>query len=106
MSRRKPEPTSDPAEGWDWEVRVDDDGVFDEVVALHAYVHLERMDTGAWWMTINTGEGKSIVVWIKGRGTVTATAHVEETGRYMGGIGTARVKREHEACSGEERGDE
>jgi hypothetical protein len=38
---------SDPC---DIEVRLDHEGGLDEVLARDAYVHLERMDEGAWWM--------------------------------------------------------
>lgn len=37
------------------EVRRNDDGTLDEVVATGCDFHLEQMDQGHWWMVISKG---------------------------------------------------
>ena len=37
------------------EVRLNEDGTLDEIVANGAYVHLEQMDDGCWWMAVESG---------------------------------------------------
>ena len=37
------------------EVRLNADGTLDEVVAFGAYVHLEQMSAGDWWLGIESG---------------------------------------------------
>ena len=45
------------------EIRLDDQGGLDEVVATDVrLVHLERMDKGAWWMRLDLADGSAIVV--------------------------------------------
>ncbi len=43
------------------EIRRNDDGTLDEVVARDAVVHLEQMDDDHWWMCIESG-GESVHV--------------------------------------------
>jgi hypothetical protein len=43
------------------EIRLDDRGQLDEVVAW-GFIHLERMDTGHWWLGIDTVDGKRLMV--------------------------------------------
>lgn len=51
-----------------WEIRCDEDDVFDEVVASNpASVHLERMDNCAWWLGITFDDGTEIHVNIGAR---------------------------------------
>jgi len=61
-------------EGARWILRDDGMGELDEVVAHDAGVHLERMDTNAWYLGIQVG-GEVLQVWIGAKRTkVTATA--------------------------------
>lgn len=48
-----------PPEG---EIRLNEDGTLDEVVAADCFVHLEQMDEGLWWMRIALPDGSAIVV--------------------------------------------
>jgi hypothetical protein len=45
-----------------FEIRNDADGALDEVIAHNAFVHLERMDTNAWWLGITLPDGRCIHV--------------------------------------------
>ena len=36
------------------EVRLNEDGTLDEIVAFGAYVHLEQMDDGHWWLAVES----------------------------------------------------
>lgn len=58
---------------WAHEIRPNDDGTLDEVVAYGA-VHLEQMDTGSWALVIDGFDGQRLRVPIYGRGKVAAFA--------------------------------
>tara|TARA_Y100000310_G_C20670251_1_gene809877 strand:- start:2366 stop:2575 length:210 start_codon:yes stop_codon:yes gene_type:complete len=36
-----------------FEIRNNDDGTLDEVIAENSFFHLEQMDNGHWWIGIN-----------------------------------------------------
>lgn len=56
------------------EVRLNPNGTLDEVVCENAYVHLEQMDSGHWWMVVvDDKTGKSVTVNFTARGKITAT---------------------------------
>ena len=41
----------------DCEVRRNEDGTLDEVVASNCWFHLEQMDDDHWWMRVETSDG-------------------------------------------------
>lgn len=45
----------------DTEIRPNDDGTLDELVAF-GFVHLEQLDTGSWFMVIDTADGRGVRV--------------------------------------------
>ena len=49
-------PCEDRPRGVSPEVRLNDDGTLDEVVAHGAYFHLEQMGAGHWWMVVTVGD--------------------------------------------------
>ena len=51
------------------EVRLNDDGTLDEVVAPG--FHMEQMDTDHWWLEVESG-GERVVVSLQARGKITA----------------------------------
>lgn len=56
------------------EIRRNEDGTLDEVVADHASFHLEQMDDGVWWMSIMAG-GKNthVTLYTKRNAPILAT---------------------------------
>ncbi len=44
------------------EVRYDDNKEFDDFVARNAFVRLERMDAGHWWMRVQAPTGEAVVI--------------------------------------------
>jgi hypothetical protein len=42
-------------------IRLDPQGEFDEAFFTNASVHIERMDTRAWWIGIETPEGNFMI---------------------------------------------
>ncbi len=38
------------------EVRRNDDGSLDEIVAHNAFVHLERVDKDSWWLLVEAND--------------------------------------------------
>ena len=50
------------------EIRRNEDGTLDEVVASDCEFHLERMDTGQWWMSIRSGGAEMHVTLYTPRG--------------------------------------
>jgi len=46
------------------EIRRNDDGTIDEVVACGAKVHLEQMDKGSWYLGIYSGAGEAWQFWL------------------------------------------
>lgn len=80
--RKDREATAAAWEGKRWIVRTvprdDPEGALDEVIARNANVHLEQMDTNAWWLGIDVG-GESLHVQI-GAKRANVTAHAEEVG--------------------------
>lgn len=56
------------------EIRLNPDRSLDEVVCENAYVHLEQMDSGHWWLrVVHDRSGKSVNVDLTARGKITAT---------------------------------
>jgi len=55
-------------------MRVDcnDDGSLDEVVGRGAFVHLEQMDDGLWFLLIEE-EGREVRVFLQARGKIKTT---------------------------------
>lgn len=55
-----------------------EDPVFDEVVAHKpGFVHIEQMDKGHWWIGIDVGQGKRIMVNFTARGAIKGTAFLD-----------------------------
>lgn len=48
----------------EWRINYDDRAELDEIVAHGATVHLERMDSNAWFLTIST-QGKEHAIWLR-----------------------------------------
>jgi hypothetical protein len=44
------------------EIRFNEDGSVDEIVADCKSVHLEQMDNGHWWLGINRADGNRLLV--------------------------------------------
>lgn len=55
-----------------YEIRRNEDGSLDEIVAYDSFVHLEQMDTGHWWLGITLPDGKIIHTHLTSRGKITA----------------------------------
>lgn len=47
------------------EIRRDDNGEIDEIVAENASVHLERMDSDAWFLVVYGQDGKGEAIWLR-----------------------------------------
>jgi hypothetical protein len=60
------------------EIRNNDDGSLDEIVAHGVTIHLEQMDTTNWWMSIEK-DGRLLHVNFTTR-RATITARVEDVG--------------------------
>ena len=58
------------------EVRNNDDGTLDEIVADGAFFHLEQMDAGLWWMAVEH-KGQRVAVWLRARGKITANVEID-----------------------------
>lgn len=58
------------------ELRPDESGVFDELIATGADVHFEMMDDNAIWVSIEAG-GKRYAVWISARGKLSVNVEDE-----------------------------
>jgi hypothetical protein len=54
------------------EVRRDEDGYLDEVVATGADIHIECMDDNCWWMSIRTGDREVHVTFTTARAVINA----------------------------------
>lgn len=55
-----------------FEIRNNDDGSLDEIVAHACDLHLEQMADGHWWMGIQTHDGKSYHLNLHSRGKINA----------------------------------
>ncbi len=58
-----------------WEIRLNDDGSLDEVVADTCSVHLEQMDDNQWWLGVDDlpcAKGHRISVFFQARGKIRA----------------------------------
>ena len=75
------------------EVRLNDDGTVDEVVAKNVGVHVEQMDNGHWWMSIDGKQGRRMVLNFVREGT-RIRLMVEDDGFHSSGIceGWKKVK--------------
>lgn len=63
-----------------YEIRLNDDGSLDEVVATApTHVHLEQMADDAWWLRIDMPDGRAVVVnlWTQKRAHIKALAETE-----------------------------
>ena len=60
------------------EARYNEDGTLDEVVAA-GKIHIEQMDTGAWWIGITTTDGKThhVNLWAKRQSTTAIHGRCE-----------------------------
>ncbi|MDR3736077.1 MAG: hypothetical protein P4L10_11140 [Acidobacteriaceae bacterium] len=58
------------------EIRLNDDGTLDEIVAKDDFFHLEQMDGNCWWLSVQR-DGQQVDVWLRARGKITA--HFERT---------------------------
>lgn len=63
----------------DVEIRRNDDGTLDEVVAPN--LHLEQMDNNHWWMAIYTKDGR-VTVNFHARGNISAFVEEEFTNPF------------------------
>lgn len=65
-----------------WLERHDDDGGLDEVCvwAPIKFLHVERMDTGAWWMRADLGGGRAVMFHLsaKNQSRTVVSGRVEE----------------------------
>lgn len=68
-----------PAPGPGHEIRRNADGTLDEVVGW-AFVHLEQMSAGHWWLGIDTEDGRLIHVNFHTNNGKTIFAFVEDQG--------------------------
>lgn len=61
------------------EVRRNEDGTLDEIVAEGCSVHLEQMDVGSWWLAVEKN-GYRQVVWFAApkRGVVWAISECDD----------------------------
>lgn len=63
----------------EYEIRLNEDGTLDEVVCEQpAFVHLEQMDHGAWWLRIDLPGGGAVIVDLYTKGKAWIFAKVEE----------------------------
>ena len=72
--------TPKKCEGYDIRHQVDDHGelTLDEVIAHSpAFVHIEQMDKGHWWIGIDVGKKQRIMVNFTARGTIKGTAYLD-----------------------------
>lgn len=53
------------------EIRLNDDGTLDEVVAFGAFFHLEQMSGTGWWLCVEVG-GQRVDVRLNSRAKITA----------------------------------
>ena len=53
------------------EIRLNDDGTLDEIVAKNATFHIEQMDGNCWWFSVSSS-GKQVDVWLRARGAIKA----------------------------------
>jgi hypothetical protein len=63
-----------------YEIRLNEDGSLDEVVASKPkHFHLEQMDTGAWWIGVDMEDGTYIRIdlWTQRNARIKALAEVE-----------------------------
>lgn len=60
------------------EVRRDQTGALDEIVAKDCFVHLERMGPNVWWLSIEKG-GYRQCVWLRARGRIEAHTECDES---------------------------
>lgn len=51
------------------EIRLNDDGSVDEIFAQNASVHIEQMDSNAWYIGIGTAT-KYLQIWLRGKRAV------------------------------------
>ena len=63
---------------WPLEIRRNEDGTLDEIVCDGAYIHLEQLSGGCWWMEIIKGP-RTVTVTLTARGKITATTHESQT---------------------------
>lgn len=75
------------------EVRLNDDGTVDEVVAKNVGLHVEQMDNGHWWMSIDGKQGRRMALNFIREGTRIRLT-VEDAGLHSSGIceGWKKVK--------------
>jgi len=60
------------------DIRLTDDGTLDDLVFTHAsHVHLERMDTGHWWMGILLPDGRQFTLQFTSRAPIAALIEQE-----------------------------
>jgi len=58
-----------------YEIRLNDDGSLDEIVAKNANVHLEQMSNNSWILLIDTGKKHiQVSLYTKGRAAIHAFA--------------------------------
>jgi hypothetical protein len=58
------------------EIRLNDDGTLDEVVAQGAFFHLEQQSNTGWWLCVEVG-GRRVDVWLSSKAKIVA--HCDET---------------------------
>lgn len=60
------------------EVRLNDDGTLDEVVAFGSYVHLEQMSGSHWWLVVESaGQRVTVNLTTKRGAAINASFEVE-----------------------------
>jgi len=69
-----------------FEIRKDDDGSLDEIVAQNCAVHLERMDRQQWWLQMTTPDGFQVTLDILGR-MVDRTSPTHDAEQRVGSDG-------------------
>ena len=57
------------------EIRPDDKGKIDEIVGYGVLVHIERMNTGEWFVILTRPDQSQEAFWLSGKGKVEFTMH-------------------------------
>jgi len=68
------------------EVRPDDDGGIDEIVAKNAGIHIERMSNHGWYIGIEASDGSTWQFWLgaKNMRSTVEVLHTETSGEIDG----------------------
>ena len=64
------------------EIRKNNDGSLDEIVANNANIHLEKMDDKTWWLCIGIRE-KEVRLYLTSKSNIKTSMNIEE-GYHVG----------------------